>query len=42
MSKSDFILEVLQLTAMFPSDLCSDLLWRCDGQSAPTVKYIKG
>lgn len=40
LTTEQFILEVLQLTAMFPSDLCSDLLWRCDGQYAPVTFFI--
>jgi hypothetical protein len=40
MSKSDFILEVLQLTAMFPNDLCSELMWRCDREYAPITFFI--
>ena len=40
MSKSDFILEVLKLTAMFPNNLCDELLWRCDGEYAPITFFI--
>ena len=40
LTTEQFILEVLQLTAMFPNNLCDELLWRCDGEYAPITFFI--
>jgi hypothetical protein len=40
LTTEQFILEVLQLTAMFPNDLCSELMWRCDREYAPITFFI--